>query len=274
MSIEPFVRKSEQVLELSSWKGLSADLLVAGFTTRVGGVSSNDYESFNLGLHVQDDTNKVVSNRKLLGTILGFPTSRWVCSEQTHDNKIVKVSSSDIGAGVYDYSDSIKDTDGLYTDDKNILLTLCYADCVPIFFYAPDRQLIGIAHAGWKGTVKNIAGAMVHKWQEEGVSPHEIYAAIGPAIGKCCYVVDDYVINFVRELELKGANIYSEKEDSQYQLDLKQLNYELLKKAGIKENQISVSSNCTSCENTLFFSHRKDNGKTGRMMSFIGIKEV
>ncbi|MFS0861407.1 peptidoglycan editing factor PgeF [Fredinandcohnia sp. 179-A 10B2 NHS] len=274
MSIEPFVRKSEQVLELSTWNNLSADMLVAGFTTRVGGISSTDYESFNLGLHVKDNPNTVGSNRNLLGTLLDFPTSRWVCSEQTHDNKIVKVSSSDIGAGVYDYSNSIKDTDGLYTDDKNILLTLCYADCVPLFFYSPDRQLIGIAHAGWKGTVKNIAGEMVQKWREEGVLPHQIFAAIGPAIGKCCYVVDDYVINLVRDLEIESANIFSNKEDGQYQLDLKQLNYELLKKAGIRENHISVSSYCTSCENNLFFSHRKDNGKTGRMMSFIGIKEV
>ncbi|MFT4413482.1 peptidoglycan editing factor PgeF [Fredinandcohnia humi] len=274
MNLEPFIKGQEQVLELTAWRHLS-DQIAAGFTTRNGGESQHPFDSFNLGLHVTDDAKKVNKNRETLSEILGFPTSNWVCSEQTHDNKIVKVTREHLGAGVYEYEQSIKDTDGLYTDEKNILLTLCYADCVPLFFYSPEKERIGIAHAGWKGSVKDVGGKMVRTWCKDGIEPNEIYAVIGPAIGKCCYVVDDYVKNFVDNLLKEDfLHPYDQVSENQYSLDLKQLNYVLLLKAGLSKENIKVSSYCTSCEENLFFSHRRDKGKTGRMMNFIGLKEV
>lgn len=272
MKLEPFTQKAEQVLNLSSWSHIS-DKLVAGFTTKNGGASEGDFKSFNLGLHVNDEDNSVISNRKLLADILRFPPENWVCSEQTHKNSIAKVTKKDLGAGVFTYEDSIKDTDGLYTTEKNILLTLCYADCVPLYFFAPSKQIIGIAHAGWKGTVQDIAGEMIRAWGHEGVKPDGIQAVIGPAIGKCCYIVDDYVINFVKNLDKIESKPYEIVSDNQYRLDLKELNYQLMVRAGIPPENIQVSSYCTSCENQKFFSHRRDAGKTGRMMSFIGFKE-
>lgn len=272
MKLEPFIQNTEQVLMISNWSQMS-DQLVAGFTTKNGGVSKEEYESLNLGLHVNDKNNSVVSNRKKLAEILRFPPEVWACSEQTHKNKIAKVTNNDCGAGVFTYEDSIKDTDGLYTTEKNILLTLCFADCVPLYFIAPSKQIIGIAHAGWKGTVQDIAGEMVRAWASEGVKPDEIQAVIGPAIDKCCYIVDDYVMNFVKDLDVVNSKPYEKISDNQYRLDLKELNYQLMTRAGIPPENIQVSAYCTSCENQLFFSHRRDAGKTGRMMSFIGFKE-
>ncbi|WP_449539934.1 peptidoglycan editing factor PgeF [Ferdinandcohnia sp. Marseille-Q9671] len=273
MKLEPFFQKNEeQVLELTTWNHYS-DQLIAGFTTKNGGDSKMKYDSFNLGLHVNDDEKTVVANRKKLSNILCFPLESWACSEQTHKNKIAKIYKEHLGSGVITYEDSIKDTDGLYTTEKNVLLTLCFADCVPLYFFAPSKGIIGIAHAGWKGTVQDIAGEMVRKWGQEGVQPHEIQAVVGPAIGKCCYIVDGYVINFVNKLENVNSKAYQQIMDNQYRLDLKELNNQLLTRAGIPPENIQVSSYCTSCENQLFFSHRRDAGKTGRMMSFIGFKE-
>ena len=181
---------------------------------------------------------------------------------------------SDAGIGAKEYETSFKKTDGFYTSDKNILLTLMYADCVPIFFYAPTSGFIGVAHAGWKGTVGEIAPKMVSALQSEGVPLNEILVVIGPSICQNCYVVDDKVIDNVQKLleeyDEKPYNLISE---GQYQLDLKQLNMLLLEKAGIPKSHIEISTYCTSCHDDIFFSHRRDKGHTGRLMSFIGWKE-
>lgn len=249
--------------------------LVAGFTTKEGGRSSSHYNSLNLGLHVNDDTTTVAENRKLLAKLLDFPASQWACSDQVHDNRIEEVTKEEAGKGVFHYEESIKGTDGVYTKEANLLLTLCYADCVPLYFCAPSKKLIGMAHAGWKGTVKDIAGEMVRKWQErEYIHPSEVIAAIGPSIGDCCYVVDDHVIGFVEEkLDKTDIRPYQTVSPGQYSLNLKALNKKLMMKAGIQEENIHVSSYCTSCDSDLFFSHRRDKGQTGRMMSFMGRKE-
>ena len=121
----------------------------------------------------------------------------------------------------------------------------------------------------WKNSLK-----MVSRLQSEGVSTNEIHVVIGPSICQSCYVVDDKVIDKVQKLleeyDEKPYNLISE---GQYQLDLKQLNMIMLEKAGIPKSQIEITTYCTSCHNDLFFSHRRDHGHTGRLMSFIGWKE-
>jgi YfiH family protein len=249
--------------------------IMAGFTTKHGGMSSGAFATFNLGLHVGDDRAAVVRNRQRLADLLQFPLERWICCEQIHDARIEKVTAGQNGRGAADYSSAIAGTDGLYTDEAGLLLALCFADCVPLYFMAPKHGMIGLAHAGWKGTVKNIAGEMVRLWQErEHIPPADIHVAVGPSIGACCYVVDDRVIVHVdRVLQGEQPPVYRQVSPGQYALDLKALNQMLLMKAGIRKNHIYISSYCTSCADHLFFSHRRDRGKTGRMMAFIGRKE-
>ncbi|MBU9721414.1 peptidoglycan editing factor PgeF [Bacillus alkalicola] len=258
---------------IKSWNKKDPSI-VAGMTTKNGGFSTDTFSSFNLGLHVNDNQQNVIKNREKLASLLSFPTSNWACGEQVHDNKIMEITKAHTGMGVYDYKESLKGVDGFYTKDPNILLTTCYADCVPLFFMEPKRNLLGIAHAGWKGTVKNIGGEMIRVWVEkEGVALEDIYAVIGPSIGGCCYVVDDYVIDFVREVSPSPNVVYSEVEKGQYSLNLKELNKQLLQQAGLVSEKIEVTKYCTSCDHSIFFSHRRDNGNTGRMLSFIGRKE-
>ncbi|MDG4655847.1 peptidoglycan editing factor PgeF [Ectobacillus antri] len=265
MNQDPFQYK-DGVLYVSEWEAVTA-----GFTTREQGVSTTPYASLNLGLHVEDRQEDVHENRRLLAHKLHFPMHTWICSEQTHANVVQKVTKQDCGKGIYEYKDGIAGTDGIYTNEPDVLLTSCYADCVPLYFYAPSYHLIGLAHAGWKGTVTEIACNMIHKWtQEEGVPLTDIHVAIGPSIGDCCYVVDNRVMDAVKKVvTYKPKQV----ENGQYQIDLKTINRLLCLKCGIPEENIIISSYCTSCEEKLFFSHRRDQGKTGRMMSFIGFRE-
>lgn len=263
-------------LSLQKWQVQNPNL-VAGFTTREGGNSSMPFQSLNMGFHVNDDPIMVQKNRIEFAETIHFPVQNWVGSKQVHGANIVKVTKNVRGAGSLDFESAIPDTDGLYTADEDLLLTSLYADCVPLYFYAPNEKLVGLAHAGWKGTVAKIGPKMVETWcEKENADVQTIQAAIGPSIGDCCYEVDDRVISEVKAA-LAGADdvsVYKENEDGKYQLNLQKLNEKLLLLAGLLPQNITVSDQCTSCENDLFFSHRKDRGKTGRMMSFIGTKGV
>jgi polyphenol oxidase len=267
---EIFHQDGEELLMLTEWQNV-----LAGFTTKQGGFSQQPFATFNLGLHVGDVQPAVVRNRQKLSELLQIPLARWICCEQTHDSHIAKITKQDAGKGAVDMETALAQTDGLYTNEAELLLALCFADCVPLYFAAPNYGLVGVAHAGWKGTVKNIAGKMVRLWCErEHIPLQEIMVAIGPAIGSCCYIVDDRVLNAAQNaLGEKRDLPYREVSLGQYALDLKELNRLLLIKEGVLASNIQVSDYCTSCAEDLFFSHRRDNGQTGRMMAFIVRKE-
>ncbi|WP_340025135.1 peptidoglycan editing factor PgeF [Paenibacillus sp. FSL K6-1096] len=284
--MEPFM-KSESVpalLHLEPWREPYGQI-TAGFTGRTGGTGKQPYDSFNCAFHVGDDPEDVLSNRRLLAASLGFRLEDWTCGEQTHGIDIAVITEQDRGRGSLDRTSAFQATDGLLTSVPGVLLTSFYADCVPLFFYDPVHQAVGLAHAGWKGTVAGIAAAMVQKMEQVyGTRPEEIRAAIGPSIGECCYEVDDYVMDHVRrmetELKLPGTEagaqeLYSRsaKDSSKYMLNLKEMNQRIMIKAGILPIHIECTTWCTSCNSDQFFSYRKENGVTGRMTSWIGIKE-
>ncbi|MGJ7922477.1 peptidoglycan editing factor PgeF [Neobacillus sp. LXY-4] len=272
--MEPFVQKDQSFFLIDEWTNKYPDL-VAGFTTKHGGLSKAPYESLNFGFHVGDDGNTVVQNRSILSKKLGFPLNQWVGAEQIHQTKIQKIAKDSCGRGAFLYEDSFGQTDGFYTSENGIFLSLVFADCVPLYFFAPKQRLIGIAHAGWKGTAAGIGVEMINHFRQEGINPEEILAAIGPSICGKCYIVDERVISLLQNklvgVEEKPYNLIKE---NQYQLSLPLANKLMLKAAGVKEENIINTNLCTSCQNELFFSHRKDKGQTGRMISFIGWKEA
>ncbi|NCU16204.1 peptidoglycan editing factor PgeF [Pallidibacillus pasinlerensis] len=270
---EPFLLKDPTFFVIEEWQKLNPRI-IAGFTTKNNGFSLSHYKSNNLGLHVGDDSHTVVKNREKLADQIQIPLNQWVCLQQTHGNNVQYVNQEHWGSGALDFETSIKDCDGIYTNQPGTLLGLMYADCVPIYFYAPQEQMVGIVHAGWKGTVKKIVQSLLNDWQHKGIDLSSVYACIGPSICEHCYIVDDRVINEVKIMNLSHhERFYNEIKPNQYKLDLKGLNKALLTQIGLRENQIQLTSLCTSCENSQFYSHRRDQGKTGRMMGFIGIKE-
>ncbi|MDL5141313.1 peptidoglycan editing factor PgeF [Bacillus atrophaeus] len=273
----PFSLTTPSTLMIQDWNQTNQKnaKIIAGFTTKNGGVSKPPFESLNTGLHVHDKDADVVENRKKIAGLFDTDLQSWVFADQTHEHHVRKVTHEDGGKGAREYSSAFKATDGLYTSEKNVFMALCFADCVPLFFYDSVRSLVGIAHAGWKGTVKQIGREMVKRWtDEEGSRLSDIQAVIGPSISAGCYTVDDRVITEVNALPFSAEHAVNKTGPGQYQLDLKELNRLILIESGISNENISVSGLCTEKEHPLFFSHRRDQGKTGRMMSFIGMKEA
>jgi polyphenol oxidase len=249
--------------------------IIVGFTTRDKGFSDIPYDQFNLGLHVGDQPDVVIKNRELLATDLKFPLDNWVIGEQVHSNRIERVDLSDRGKGARKLSSAIPLIDGLYTTKSNLLLVACYADCVPVYFIAPDGKAVGIAHAGWRGTVGEIAGRMIQEWEKElQLSADAIQVIIGPSIGMCCYEVNDRVASAVEQLEgINKEGLLESTQNGHYQLNLQLTNKRILEKYGVQSSNIYISTYCTSCRTDRFYSHRKENGKTGRMLGYIGILE-
>jgi YfiH family protein len=271
--MEPFVLKNQSFFTIESWLGQFPGL-VAGMTSKNGGVSKEDFESLNLGFHVGDVNHDVCSNREKVSELLAVPLNNWVGAEQTHDINLKRISKAERGKGSISYQDSFKGTDGFYTDEEGILLTLCFADCVPLFFITPEKKMIGVAHAGWRGTVGLIAKHMISLWGREGIAPEQIFVVIGPSICEKCYIVNKHVINLVEnaleDVEIVPYNLIT---DGQYSLDLREVNRQILLKSGVPVRNILTTRFCTSCDKLAFFSHRRDLGRTGRMVSFIGWKE-
>ncbi|TVY09669.1 peptidoglycan editing factor PgeF [Paenibacillus cremeus] len=257
--------------------------LSAGFTSRIGGVSKEAYGSLNCGLHVGDDPEDVVQNRIRLAEALSISFDACTYAEQVHGKEIQVVGPAQRGAGKNSRETALQAKDGFVTQERGLFLFAQFADCVPLFFYDPVHHAVGLAHAGWKGTALQIAKATLETMSAAfGTKPRDVLAAIGPSIGGCCYEVDDTVIsridNVIQDLHKGGGAphgeqpIYKTKDNGKYNLNLQELNRQIMMKAGILPIHIEVSSLCTSCRTDLFFSHRKEGGKTGRMAAWIGLR--
>ncbi|WP_080846526.1 peptidoglycan editing factor PgeF [Cytobacillus gottheilii] len=271
--MEPFTKQTKEYLTINHWVS-DFPQLAAGFSTKNGGFSDGDFTGLNMGFHVSDDQQAVLKNREHLAGKLDFSLSDWIGADQTHEVNVAKVTSKDGGLGALQYESSFPQTDGFYTNNQGILLTLCYADCVPLYFLHRQTKTIGLAHAGWKGTVHGIAEKMIAAFNSEGIAASEVEAVIGPSICKHCYVVDDRVVKAADRWKNDDVPApYKEISEGQYQLDLKQLNRQIMIQSGIAEKNLVISNYCTSCNADLFYSHRRDGGKTGRMISFMGWKE-
>jgi YfiH family protein len=285
--MEPFVSsdyaKGPSLFLLPKWME-SRKGLTAGFSSRLGGVSAAPWESLNCGLHVGDDAASVVRNRERLAKSLGWPFEAWTCAEQVHGTRVYRVTVGDRGKGRMTRESSVGEADALMTSEKGVLLTSFYADCVPLYFLEPELGVIALAHAGWKGTVGQIALRTVEAMCDEyGCDAANIRGAVGPSIGICCYEVAgtalEQVQALVRELESSSGGTLSAEtpiieptSEGKARINLKEMNRQIMIKAGILPMNIEMSEWCTGCSTDVFFSHRKEGGKTGRMVSWIGME--
>ena len=232
------------------------------FSCRMNGQSDIVEKGFNLALHVGDNQDKVLKNRARYAESLGLDNARFTTCEQVHGTNVVVVNKVNLGSGAFDYSESIKNADALVTAQAQIPLLLFFADCVPVIFADPVRKAIGIAHAGWRGTVGDIACITAKTMMSElGCQANNIIAAIGPSIGKCCYKVDE----MVWQAGKKHADCFVPLDTGEYELDLQKWNRLSLVESGVQESNIFCADVCTCCNNERFFSYRAENMKTGRM---------
>lgn len=243
------------------WPGLSV-----GFSTRFEG---------NLAFLPRDDDRVVIQRRQKLAEVLGFSFSGMTFAQQVHGTRIQAVDDQQRGRGNVDAQSAIPGTDGFSTQRADTVLSLFFADCVPLYFYAPDRRVLALAHAGWRGTTGNIATRMLkHLQQTWGIRPETVWVAIGPSIGGCCYQVDAPVVEAVRSVWPDVTDTVCRPQgEGRWLLDLKELNQRLLMAGGVPTSHIWVSQYCTSCRHDLFYSYRKEGLQAGRMLAWIGRKE-
>lgn len=249
-------------------------MVMHGVSTRMGGVSAGCCSTMNLSFERGDSEEAVRTNYEFLGAAMGFSTDSLVFSKQTHTTNVRVVTEADRGKGFLRQRD-YTDVDGLVTNVPGLTLATFYADCVPLFFVDPVHKAIGLSHSGWRGTVGKIEKKTVEKMTEMyGTDPKDVLAAIGPSICRSCYEVSEDVILEVRKAfsEEHWRELYDEKEDGKYQLDLWRANELIFEKAGILKEHYSVTNLCTCCNPQYLFSHRASHGKRGNLGAFLMIR--
>lgn len=243
------------------------------FSTRLGGVSTGVFSSMNLNFNRGDPDENVLENYRRFCDSAGFSFDSLVASAQDHHTEIRRVTAKDAGIGITKPRDR-SSVDGLITDDPGVTLVTYYADCVPLYFVDPVHHAIGLAHAGWRGTVAGMAGKMVQEMHRHfQTDPHTVVAAVGPSIGKCCYEVDAPVAEQVLALRGIGSGECLEAAgEGKFMLDLWNLNRKILLGAGVPDSQIFVGGVCTKCHADLLFSHRVMGVQRGGLAAFMSIK--
>jgi polyphenol oxidase len=223
--------------ERNAVRWLEADLggARAAFSTRRGGVSEPPFDQLNLGLLTDDADEAVIENRRRLAEALGFVPEQVVFARQVHETRLIE----------HPAETRVAEADGHVVRDPGLAPLVFVADCLPVALKGP--QGVAVLHAGWRG----LAGGIVAAGAEV---VEATTAAVGPGIGRCCYEVGEEVLSAFSDL---GEGVAEGR-----MLDLPEVARRLLEQAGVE--RVEMAGLCTGCEERLFFSHRRDNGRTGR----------
>jgi polyphenol oxidase len=219
-----------------------ADGYVVAFTTRLGGVSKGPYASLNLGRKSGDDVERVDENRRIACEAIGADVAALALNHQVHSSRVLRAAPAVRG----------EHADGLWTDEPGLPILAMSADCLPIALVRADTDVpaVAVLHAGWRGLLEGIVASGV-----EALGAGRLAAAIGPGIGPCCYEVGEEVATPYRERF--GDDVVRES-----RLDLWTSAQRALGSAGVEH--VERLDRCTACEPEMFFSHRRDAGRTGR----------
>jgi YfiH family protein len=244
------------------------DLVTHAFCTRLGGVSEGPFSSLNTGFLVGDREEDVRRNLTLIADSFSIPANRLVLMRQVHGDRILILDEDGPPPGC------IPACDGLITDRPGVALGIKTADCVPLLFVDPVRRVIGVAHAGWRGTTLRIASRMVDLFEGRFASRVEnILIAVGPTIGVCCYQVDAPV--YATFSSRPGTDIFLHPcpEEGRWMLDLASANHNELMERGVPAKNILSTGYCTACRRDIFFSHRASLGCTGRQINLLMLRD-
>jgi YfiH family protein len=244
--------------------------VVAGTTTRHGGISKKPFDALNMAFHTGDDVESVHKNREIFSNTIQINLDRMIFTNQSHSTILKLVTSKDAGKGSYSYEDGVV-ADALYTTESNLLIGVFHADCVPVFIYHPTLPLIAIIHAGTIGSLKSITRLAIDQLvKETNISPSELIAHLGPSIDFAHHPISE-----AKQAELLNSNpnhaVIIKKIGGTSFLDIPLLNYLQLVDAGLRPNNIHVSNLDTYSNPTDYFSYDRDK-KTGRHVSFIYLK--
>lgn len=237
--------------------------LLHGFMGRRGGKSTGPYAGLNVSYRVGDDPKVVSQNVCDMKLAVGIHDGRIVTMRQVHGDKIVEVKDRTLK--------EVGEADGMVTSENDIYLGVLTADCVPILMIVPKQRLTAVVHAGWRGTLGGVVENAVGVFRDHyGVAANDIEAALGPSIGPCCYEVKDDVAGpLMKKWGRLTTPSITVKEGKSF-INLRRLNRDILRAAGVPGSQLSQVGPCTRCAADEFFSYRRVGGETGRQISFIG----
>jgi YfiH family protein len=235
------------------------------FATRLGGVSPAPFDSLNLGnpsgCDVQDDYERIWENYRLLQAAAGCPGRELCRVHQVHGAGVARVRAGE-------RFDTSRQADALVGDDAGRVLSVRVADCVPILIAGDDGRTVAAVHAGWRGVVAAIAPAAL---RDMGADPARCVAAIGPSIGVDAFEVGGEVLDAFRRAFGPEAPV-RRRDDGKGHVDLREAVRRQLVEAGIPDDRIDLTDRCTVRDRDEFFSHRRDDGVTGRMAAIVGPK--
>jgi hypothetical protein len=243
--------------------------ILVALSGRTGGVSTPPFDTLNLAAHVGDDPASIDLNRRLLLDAVGLPdlADRLVTAEQVHGNRVLRMVQTDAGRGAHAGSGSppVPATDGLVTTETDLPLLMLFADCVPVILVATGSvRTVGVAHAGWRGALGRVAGALAREVTTiSGVPPSELLGYVGPHIGSCCYNVDATLISQFR-------NTFGTITAVDGRLDLGAAVLADLIDAGLRRDAIVSLGMCTHDHTDRYFSYRARQ-QTGRHGALVAI---
>jgi len=242
-------------------------------TTRVGGASEGAFSAMNMSFNVGDDPDVVLQNRAIVSQALGVEPEYLTLPEQVHGSKVVAVDKADRGKGAITHDDAIAGADALVTRTPGLPLVVTLADCVAVSLYDTKKNAIGLAHAGWKGTLGRIAAKTLECMVSEfGTAPGDVFAGISPSIGPGHFEVgQDVLDNFRNEFGAEASEFAQEDMDGTCYVNLWLANESQLTGAGVPIGNIQISEIDTAARTDIFYSHRRENGKTGRFAAIMVI---
>ena len=253
------LRRTTGGLTTYHFENLDGLVLTHAVFTRLGGASQPPFSTLNVGRSVGDDPATVIENLGRVYGALGLGANQVATAHQVHSNRVAVATATDGGQ-------ILPNTDGLVTDTPGLALLLRFADCQPIVLYDPAHHALGLVHAGWRGVAQGIALRALEAMQAAfDTRPADLIAGLGPAIGVCCYTVGDVVASAMGyALPDWQAAMQPDPSGEGWRLDLSAANMQQLVSAGVPAGHVEQADLCTSCHNDEFFSHRADNGSTGR----------
>lgn len=246
------------------------------FTTTIhGGVSKGNYESFNLGNISDDNPDHVIENRKRLANIADIEYRNLIIPKQTHSSNVRIIDSDFINLNDTQRASALNEVDALITQCTNICLGITTADCVPILLFDPIRKVLGVAHAGWKGTVARIGQKTAELMSQQfHCDPQDILVGIGPSISPKCFEVGEEVgQSFIDAKFNLDKFSFRKKETGKLHIDLWEANKIQLIEIGIKIENIEIANLCTKSSPDLFFSARRQSINSGRILTGGVIRE-
>lgn len=238
--------------------------IVAGITLK----DPKRPEANNMAFHTAKKATNVIENRSQLAKAIRRPLSSFVCAQQTHSANVYKVTEKDRGRGAFDEKTAIPQTDALYTNESQIVLCTFTADCVPVFFYNETKNIIGIIHSGWSGTVQEITRkTLQYVIETENCYITDFTFQIGTALSKKRFEVDTDVFILFEQLGYATPFIRYHEATNKYHIDNQQVIKEQCLRLGVLEEQITIDKTCTY-DSPTGFSYREDR-QAGRHLGFI-----